>query len=289
MKPTYHLIVSMLLTIALYPFYGPYSLLAMLGGFLIDTDHYIFYVVKKRDFSIRRMYNYCMDSTYNEIFCIFHNIEFFALILLLSLLAPIFFIMLLSMFIHFIMDFINLHQKGRLKKDIKAFSLIARSYTSFRPSNRKREDEEGERVYTKEDMLDHDGIAAIIKNEKGEVLMQNHVKYGFWTIPVGKVKTSQNAAKALKEELFEECGIRVRKYKEILSKEYIYVRRGKRIKVRIYLFLVSEYSGRIKNMEPHKHRKQEFISIENIKKLPYLSDATLLYLETLGFRRKARI
>lgn len=33
--------------------------------------------------------------------------------------------------------------------------------------------------YTDEDMLDHDAVAAVIRNAAGEVLMQEHVKMGF--------------------------------------------------------------------------------------------------------------
>jgi hypothetical protein len=52
--------------------------------------------------------------------------------------------------------------------------------------------------YNKEDILDHHGIAAVIKNAEGEILMQEHVKYGFWTIPVGKVKEDQDVIEGLK-------------------------------------------------------------------------------------------
>lgn len=63
----------------------------------------------------------------------------------------------------------------------------------------------------------------------------------------------------------------------------------KKVIVRLHLFEITKYSGTVKNKEPHKHRKQRFMSLKEIKSIPYLSDATLLYLETLNFKRKAYI
>jgi len=45
----------------------------------------------------------------------------------------------------------------------------------------------------------------------------------------------------------------------------------------------------MKNNELHKHKQQLFMDVEKVKKLPYLSDLTLLYLETMGFKRGNRI
>jgi len=120
-------LISALLCIPLYIFYGPWSLLFLAGGVLIDIDHYIFYVVKKKDFSIKRMYDYCIDSTYNHIFCIFHNIEFVTLLLIISVIIPLFSMLTAGVIIHLIIDLISVYYKGRLRKEIRAFSLIART------------------------------------------------------------------------------------------------------------------------------------------------------------------
>jgi hypothetical protein len=55
------------------------------------------------------------------------------------------------------------------------------------------------------------------------------------------------------------------------------------------LFEIIKYSGVMKNKEPEKHREQKFMALEEIKKLPYLSDLTLLYLSFLDFNREAKI
>lgn len=143
--------------------------------------------------------------------------------------------------------------------------------------------------YNSEDILNHHGIAAVIKNEQNEILMQKHNKYGFWTIPVGKVKTRQSVEEGLIQEISEECNIVIEEFKELKKKEYFYNRDGKDVEVIQHLFYILKYSGEMKNKEPHKHKLQKFLSIEKIKKLPYLSDCTILYLETLDFKRLANI
>ncbi len=143
--------------------------------------------------------------------------------------------------------------------------------------------------YNHEDLVDHNGIAAVIKDNSGRILMQLHVKFGFWTIPVGKVDLRDSIEYGLKKEVLEECGITIQDYKEITSKNFVYDRRGKNVQLTSYLFEIKRYSGIIQNKEPHKHTRQEFLTLEQIKVLPYLSDMTLLYLETLGFRRDAKL
>lgn len=139
--------------------------------------------------------------------------------------------------------------------------------------------------YTPGDLSSHHGVAAVITNDKGEILMQEHVKYGFWTIPVGKVKEGQDILEGLKEELFEECDIVVEKCEELVTKDFSYTRAGKPITVLGHVFAVLRYSGTIKNKEPNKHTQQLFMSIEKIQTLPILSDLTLLYLEQKGIHR----
>ena len=119
--------------------------------------------------------------------------------------------------------------------------------------------------------------------------MQNHVKYDFWTIPIGKAKHDQNPLDGLREELLEECGILVNSSRNLAVKNFVYVRDGHDVKLRAHLFEVLDYSGEIKNMEPHKHRQQIFMSVDRVSKLPYLSDMTLMYLEILGIHRKDRL
>tara|TARA_Y100000310_G_C20560162_1_gene752652 strand:+ start:230 stop:673 length:444 start_codon:yes stop_codon:yes gene_type:complete len=143
--------------------------------------------------------------------------------------------------------------------------------------------------YTDEDLQNHDAVAAVIQDAKGNILMQEHVKYGFWTIPIGKAASGQTPIEAMKEEVLEECDIIVQEFEEVAQKKYEYDRNGKQVKLLLHIYKVIKYSGKISNKEPHKHSKQEFKSVEQIKNIPHLGDATLLYLETLGIKRPTHL
>ena len=142
--------------------------------------------------------------------------------------------------------------------------------------------------YNKEDLVSHHGIAAVLKDKDGRILMQEHTKYGFWTIPVGKVAHGQAIEDGLKQEIMEECGIVIEEYKEIISKDYEYNRDGNDVTVYSHLFEITKYAGEVKNKEPQKHKQQVFLSIDQIMVLPYLSDLTLLFLQTLNHNRAKR-
>ena len=143
--------------------------------------------------------------------------------------------------------------------------------------------------YTDEDLCDHHAVSAVIKDEHGNILMQNHVKYGFWTIPIGKAKSNQTPIEGIKEEVFEECNIIIEDIKEVVYKEINYERNGKQVRALTHVFEVMKYSGDIENKEPEKHTEQKFIPLEDIMKIPYLSDATILFLESIGLKRDAKL
>jgi ADP-ribose pyrophosphatase YjhB (NUDIX family) len=143
--------------------------------------------------------------------------------------------------------------------------------------------------YNAEDVVSHDGIAAVIKNKDGDILMQEHVKYGFWTIPVGKVKEGQSIIDGLKQEILEECNLEILECVEIARQDYLYERNGSDVKVASHLFEITKYNGEMKNTEPLKHKQQIFMPIKDISELPFLSDLTLLYLSQIGINRQAHI
>ncbi len=143
--------------------------------------------------------------------------------------------------------------------------------------------------YTLVDLKDHIAIAGVVKNSARDILVQKHVKYGFITIPIGKAEYNQSAEEGLKMELLEECGITIEKFNLITKKSYDYDRYGKLVNLILHLFEVSEFSGEIENLEFEKHSEQKFMDLEEIKIQPYLSDATILYLEGLGFFRDAKL
>jgi len=129
--------------------------------------------------------------------------------------------------------------------------------------------------YTPEDLKDFNSIGAVIFNDKKEILMMDHVKFNFWTVPVGKAKSDETVEEALLTELKEELNITPTKFKEIgiFKKTYKW---KKDVHTINHLFLIESYKGKIKNNEPHKHRSIEFMSLEKIKELSKISDMTKL-------------
>lgn len=135
--------------------------------------------------------------------------------------------------------------------------------------------------YNYEDLKDHFAVAGVIKNEKGEILMMDHVKFDFWTLPVGKVKDNETVEEGLMNELFEELGIKVIEYKVLNSFDKVYLRRGNIVKVICYIMDILVYENEIYNKEPEKHRSLKWMSVEEISDLERISDPTREYLKLI--------
>ncbi len=126
MLPKYHAIFGLISSILAY-FMLPITLfqasLIFFASFLIDFDHYIWYVYKKRDFSLKRAYFYLKNKVDKKPhLMIFHTIEFLALIAILAYFIPIFIFILIGMLFHSILDVINLSYRNSLNS--REFSLI---------------------------------------------------------------------------------------------------------------------------------------------------------------------
>lgn len=135
--------------------------------------------------------------------------------------------------------------------------------------------------YNAEDLQSHHGIAAVIKNEKGELLMQDHVKFNFWTIPVGKVKPNETVEEGLAVEMSEELGINIKQFNELGEFTKTYLREGRDVTVIQHIFEIISYDGEVVNNEPEKHRSIRWMSIDEIKNCKALSDAVKNYLRII--------
>lgn len=115
MIPPYHFIASLLLSIVLYPFYGINSFFVLIGGFLTDLDHYIWYIYHFKDFSFIKAYKYYLkvfkEKSFNKqkkCIIIFHTIEFLILIVILAFYSKIMFIILIGLLFHYAIDAITI-------------------------------------------------------------------------------------------------------------------------------------------------------------------------------------
>ena len=101
MLPKWHILFGALLSLALYLFFSislTNSLIFFLASFLIDVDHYLYYVYRKKDLSLKRAFRWfiALDkkhcslprkerNKYDYGVVIFHGIEPVSLIFLLGL------------------------------------------------------------------------------------------------------------------------------------------------------------------------------------------------------------
>src|SRR3989344_7674612 len=111
MEMSIHLATSLALAAALYPFFGWVSLLVVVGGFLIDIDHYFWYACKVKKFSIKGCYDFYMLPPKNGNFfnnkdslLVFHTIELIILIIVLALFNIYIRIVLFGLLLHLSLD-----------------------------------------------------------------------------------------------------------------------------------------------------------------------------------------
>ena len=110
----------------LYPFFGLSILWVFFAGFLIDVDHYIYYVLKFKDLNLKKSYKYFADyikkKHFKDVLFIFHTIEFFVLLIILSFYSKLMFLFLISTILHQILDLFDFYRYNFW--DARAFSLI---------------------------------------------------------------------------------------------------------------------------------------------------------------------
>lgn len=137
--------------------------------------------------------------------------------------------------------------------------------------------------------IDIHSVGGVILNNRDEILLQYHIKYDCWTIPMGKVENGLDIIETLRKEFKEELDINVEECEEIISKKYIYdninpkdwtfEKSGKTFVVMFHLFMINKWNGEIKNKEPHKHSEMRFCDIDRVRTIGARSDALNLYLE----------
>lgn len=127
MLPKYHILVGFITSIFLFLIF-PITILEasiiFLSSFLIDFDHYLFYIYKNRDFNLKNSFNNFIKrgKKYRKLskeqrnkikqpIFLFHGIEFWSLLLILSFIHKIFLFILTGIFIHMTLDYIDLYYR----------------------------------------------------------------------------------------------------------------------------------------------------------------------------------
>lgn len=125
MLPKWHIVVGSLFSIALYSLFNIslfYSVVLFLSSVLVDVDHYLVYILKEKSLSLKNTYKVGYETAkrwrkilpkqrkkYKKPVFIFHGIEFWALLLLLSLVHQIFFFIFLGIIVHMVADIIEMY------------------------------------------------------------------------------------------------------------------------------------------------------------------------------------
>jgi len=108
MIPSVHFVISLILFFVLYPFFGPLSLLVFIGGWLIDLDHMLYYAIRFRSLNYFKANRYFREKKYREkTINIFHTIEFYIIILFLSLYNKHVLIITIGLAAHVITDLVH--------------------------------------------------------------------------------------------------------------------------------------------------------------------------------------
>ncbi len=128
MLPKHHIILGAIFSALLYWLFSLtifQTLLVFLSSILIDFDHYLWYVARKKDWDLKNSYNYLEKLSKNlkkPIMMVFHTIEFLILVFILSFFWRGFYFALIGMIFHSILDLLYFGHKNMLY--VREFSLI---------------------------------------------------------------------------------------------------------------------------------------------------------------------
>lgn len=121
MSVTQHIKVTAVASLILLPFWEVMQIIWFsIGSIFIDSDHYIYYVLRRKRFDIKEMFRYHeklfanRDKVPYAGICIFHTMDFFILIGIISFYSPIFLYILIGLIFHFIADIIHLYKHNYL-------------------------------------------------------------------------------------------------------------------------------------------------------------------------------
>jgi len=136
MNISIHLATSLILTAILFPFVGFYSLWIIVGGYLIDFDHFLWTAYKSKKYSVKKSYKDHYNRRYNpnyerDLLHIFHTVEFWIFMIFIAIVSNyfnfvfiyyMFTITFIGMLLHLTLDFTDLIKGHHL--DARAISWI---------------------------------------------------------------------------------------------------------------------------------------------------------------------
>jgi len=128
MLPKSHILIGFLVAYIIYWFSSItifQASLIFLSSVLIDFDHYLWYLQRRKDWNLKNAYNFLKKIhlfRHKTIMMIFHTIEFHIFIFILSYFFKGFFFIFLGMLFHSMIDIIHFWRYKMLKT--REFSII---------------------------------------------------------------------------------------------------------------------------------------------------------------------
>ncbi|MBU0894629.1 MAG: hypothetical protein KKF48_03285 [Nanoarchaeota archaeon] len=122
MRPSEHIFLGIIFSLFLFIFFPKIGfigfLLIFLSTVLIDIDHYVYYVYKKRDLSLKKARKWNLElgkkcfyliqnkkqKNFHGVFCFFHGIEIIIIMFFLSIFSRIFLFISLGLTFHLLLD-----------------------------------------------------------------------------------------------------------------------------------------------------------------------------------------
>lgn len=119
MLPKSHIILGIIFSLLLYFFMHVSiisALVVLLSSVLIDIDHYLWYVFRKKDLSLANSYRWYKNLPFNHkpMFHFMHSVEFLILTFLLSFIFPVFLFIFLGFIFHSIADILEFAYDGNI-------------------------------------------------------------------------------------------------------------------------------------------------------------------------------
>ena len=111
MRSSIHFIFTAFLAAALFPFFGWAALAAFLGGWLIDADHFLWWISTRKNLNIRQFFHYhnheapkCSYHSDDGDLYLGHTIEFLAVAIGAAFFHPLAQVFLIGLAGHYILD-----------------------------------------------------------------------------------------------------------------------------------------------------------------------------------------
>ncbi len=130
MKPWVHLLLSLILAVVLYPIFSWKVLFILVGGVLIDIDHYFWCIFKHKNLNFVDCYRFHsvenIKNNYKDITgdtLIFHTIEFLIASIILSFYFKFMLIFTIGVLLHYFLDL--LHYCFVLRRFVLNHSIIS--------------------------------------------------------------------------------------------------------------------------------------------------------------------